>query len=138
MKQTRDEIAKLVGIILAAFLIVVLAWLFIYALLGALTDGGRHLLASLLVFAVPAAYLIGLQVARSYKAGIEKGVDSAVAVHKGVMSYRPAVAASPQTVLDEWSRPGTPALDDIRIRRIDDPDRLLMIEQQFDGVRGAQ
>ena len=75
MKQIRDDLTKLIGLAVAGLVIVGAIVLAVYAVIGAMTDSGRHLLATALVFAVPLAYVLGLQVAKSHRRGIERGLD---------------------------------------------------------------
>ena len=75
MKQVRDEIAKFIGLFVIGLTLIGLLGIAVYLIIGVLTDTGRHLLATALVFAVPGAYLLGLQVARSHKAGLQQGIN---------------------------------------------------------------
>ena len=75
MKQVRNEVAKFIGLFVIGLTLIGTMVLAVYLILGALTDMGRHLLATALVFAVPGAYLLGLQVARSHKAGLQQGIN---------------------------------------------------------------
>lgn len=70
-----DGLARFIG--LAVLVLVVVGGLIalVYGVIGELTDEGRHILATALVFAVPGAWLLGWQVARAHRAGIERGID---------------------------------------------------------------
>lgn len=70
-----DEMTKFVGLFVIAVIVAALAIGLVYGLLGYLSDNGRRLLATALIFAVPGAYLLGLQYAKSHRAGIERGLD---------------------------------------------------------------
>ena len=74
-QQFFDDMAKFVGLFVIAVIVAGLVIVLTYGLLGYLSDNGRRLLATVLVFAVPGAYLMGLQVAKSHRAGIERGLD---------------------------------------------------------------
>lgn len=75
LKRVGREIALMVGLIVIALIIGGLLVWTVYSVIGTLTDNGRHWLAVGLIFAVPGAYLLGLQVARSHRAGFERGLD---------------------------------------------------------------
>ncbi len=70
-----DDMAKFVGLCVIAVIVIGLLIGLVYGLLGYLSDNGRRLLATALIFAVPGAYLMGWQVAKSHRAGIERGLD---------------------------------------------------------------
>ena len=74
-QQFFDDMAKFVGLFVIAVIVAGLVIVLTYGLLGYLSDNGRRLLATALIFAVPGAYLMGLQVAKSHRAGIERGLD---------------------------------------------------------------
>jgi hypothetical protein len=74
-QQFFDEMTKFVGLFVLAVIVAGLCIALAYGLLGYLSDNGRRLLATALIFAVPGAYLMGLQVAKSHRAGIERGLD---------------------------------------------------------------
>jgi hypothetical protein len=74
-QQFFDEMTKFVGLFVLAVIVAGLCIGLAYGLLGYLSDNGRRLLATALIFAVPGAYLMGLQVAKSHRAGIERGLD---------------------------------------------------------------
>lgn len=75
MKQIRDDLTKLIGLAVIVLILAGAAVLAVYAIIGGLSDTGRHLLATALVFAVPLAYVLGLQMAKSHRSGIERGLD---------------------------------------------------------------
>ena len=74
-KEFFDDMAKFVGLCVIAVIVIGLLIGLVYGLLGYLSDNGRRLLATALIFAVPGAYLMGLQYAKSHRAGIERGLD---------------------------------------------------------------
>ena len=74
-QQLFDDMAKFVGLFVIAVIVAGLVIGLTYGLLGYLSDNGRRLLATALIFAVPGAYLMGWQVAKSHRAGIERGLD---------------------------------------------------------------
>ena len=94
LKRVRNEFLMFVGltvIVLAMGGAVVWG---VYAVIGELTNEGRHILATGLVFAVIVAYLLGLQVAKSHRAGVERGLDLKIGARERVQqSTRPAAAA---------------------------------------------
>ena len=70
----------------------------VYGLLGYFDDNGRRLLATALIFAVPGAYLLGWQFARSHRAGIERGLDLKLGGRERTQqATRPSVAQSVPT-----------------------------------------
>jgi hypothetical protein len=96
VKQLRNELVKWFGLIVGVLIVIGAAVLAIYTLLGALTDGGRHWLATGLVFAVPLAYALGLQVAKSHRAGLEKGVALKLTARERTAAIKPASVATAQ------------------------------------------
>ena len=74
-KRIRNEFAFYVGLTVIILAVLGGIGLGIYALIGELTPSGIHLLATGEAFAVLFAYWLGLQVARSHKAGFQQGID---------------------------------------------------------------
>ncbi len=75
LKRMRNEFLMFVG--LAVIVLVIgggIVWA-VYSVIGELTDPGRHWLATGLAFAVPIAYVLGLQSAKAHRKGIERGID---------------------------------------------------------------
>lgn len=56
--------------------------LVVYALLGELEKTGLQIVATVLLFALPVAYVFGLQTAKAHTRGLEHGVDVKVAAQK--------------------------------------------------------
>ena len=101
MKQIRNEIAKFIGLFVIGLIAIGALVLIVYAIIGALTDTGRHILATALTFAVPTAYALGLQVAKSHKAGLQQGIDLKLSARERAQQPRPvATTASPATRFD--------------------------------------
>jgi len=96
MKQLRNELVKWFGLVVGALIVVGAAVLAVYTLLGALTDGGRHWLATVLMFAVPLAYVLGLQVAKAHRSGLEHGVDLKLTARERTAAIKPAQAVIAQ------------------------------------------
>ncbi len=93
MKKYLDDMAKFVGVFVIALLIGGAIVAAVYFVLGSFTDQGRHWLATALVFGVPGAYLLGLQVAKSHKAGLQHGIDLKLgAKERAQQAARPSVA----------------------------------------------
>jgi len=97
LKRIGREIALVIGLIVIALVIGGLIVWAIYSVVGTLTDNGRHWLAVGLTFAVPGAYLLGLQHAKSHKAGLQQGLDLKLSARERAhQSARPVpVAAQP-------------------------------------------
>ncbi len=70
-----NEFSRLLGMAILALLIVGGVIAGVYLVIGEFTDEGRHWYATALTFAVPIAYAIGLQYAKSHRAGLERGID---------------------------------------------------------------
>jgi hypothetical protein len=64
-----------VGLVVIVLIVIGIIGYAMYSLIGELTPQGIHLLATGLTFAVLGAYWLGLQVARSHKAGFKQGID---------------------------------------------------------------
>jgi hypothetical protein len=73
--QWLDDMAKFVGLVVIAVVIAGIAIALVYGLLGYLSDNGRRLLATGLIFGVFGAFLLGLQVGRAHVRGVERGLD---------------------------------------------------------------
>ncbi len=74
-KRIRNEFAFYVGLTVIILVVIGGIGYGMYALIGQLTPGGIHLLATGEAFAVLFAYWLGLQVAKSHKAGFQQGID---------------------------------------------------------------
>ncbi len=75
LKRVRNEFLMFVGLAVIVLVIgggIVLA---VYSVFGEFTNEGRHWLATGLAFAVPIAYILGLQTAKAHRKGIERGID---------------------------------------------------------------
>ena len=94
VKRIRNEFLMIVGLVVIVLIIGGAIVLGVYAVIGELTNEGRHILATGLVFAVPLAYLLGLQVAKSHKAGVERGIDLKIGARERAAA-RPAVTPGP-------------------------------------------
>jgi hypothetical protein len=95
MKQVQDDIGRLIGLGVAGLVIGSATVGLVYAVIGGMSEAGRHILATALVFALPLAYALGLQVAKSHKAGIEHGVDLKVSATQRAAQKPPAIDLSP-------------------------------------------
>jgi hypothetical protein len=96
LKRVRNEFLMFVGLAVIVLLIGgAIVW-GVYGVIGELTNEGRHILATGLVFAVPGAYALGLQIAKSHRAGIERGLDMKIGARERVQqSARPTVTPGP-------------------------------------------
>lgn len=93
MSEVKKKVYEALGFSVITFTLIGGAIALVYGLIGELSDQGRHLLATGLVFAVVAAYLLGLQVARSHQSGIKAGLDLKLGARERVQA-----AAKPQPV----------------------------------------
>ena len=75
IKRIRNEFFFFVGLTVVALTVGGLVIYGVYTVIGELTDEGRRILSTALVFAVVGAYLLGLQVAKSHKAGFKAALD---------------------------------------------------------------
>ncbi len=92
LKQFRDELARFIGLVLMGFGVIAVVAAVVYGLIGNLSETGIHILATALVFAVPGAYALGLQQAKSHRAGIERGLDLKLgAKERAQQAARPTV-----------------------------------------------
>ncbi len=73
--QYLDDMAKFVGLFVIAVVIAGIVIALVYGLLGYLSDNGRRLLATGLIFTVFGAFLLGLQVGKAHVRGVERGLD---------------------------------------------------------------
>lgn len=96
LRRIGREVALVIGLIVIALIIGGLLVWAIYSVIGTLTDNGRHWLAVGLVFAVPLAYALGLQVAKSHKAGIERGLDLKIGAAQRQSTVKPTVQPTPK------------------------------------------
>lgn len=95
MSKIVNELARLLGMAILALLIVGGMVAIVYVIFGEFTNEGRHWLATGLAFAVPAAYVMGLQYAKSHRAGLERGLDLKLGARERAQQ-RP-IAAPPAT-----------------------------------------
>lgn len=126
LKQLRDDVAQIVGAIVIGAVIIGLAALLIYIILGSFSDAGRHWFGVVMVFAVLAAYALGLREGKAHRAGIERGVDIKVAAFErthrvGAIHESPRPAPSAAAAPD-WNALLPPRMDAARIvtRHADD------------------
>ncbi len=75
LRHIGREVATFIGLLVIGLLVVGAIGLGVYALLDQLTDDGRHLLATALIFALPIAYLLGRREAKAHRVGLERGID---------------------------------------------------------------
>jgi hypothetical protein len=94
LKRVRNEFLMIVGLVVIVLVIGGAIVYGVYTVIGELTDAGRHWLATGLIFAVPTAYLLGLQVARSHRAGVERGLDLKIGARERVAT-KPVVTPGP-------------------------------------------
>ena len=73
--QYLDDMAKFVGLFVIVAVIAGIVIALVYGLLGYLSDNGRRLLATGLIFTVFGAFLLGLQVGKAHVRGVERGLD---------------------------------------------------------------
>lgn len=89
-----DEMFRFVGIFIALCLAVVIVGVLIYGVLGYLDDkpGNPHrVLATLLVFGIAGAYVLGRREGNAHRSGLEHGVDLKVSTAQRA-PVRPTVA----------------------------------------------
>ena len=96
LKRVRNEFLMYVGLVVIVLAVGGLLVWGVYTVIGTLTDNGRHWLAVGLVFAVPLAYALGLQVAKSHKAGIERGLDLKIGAAQRQSTVKPTVQPTPK------------------------------------------
>lgn len=96
LKRVRNEFLMLVGLAVIVLIIGGAIVYGVYTVIGELTDNGRHWLAVGLSFAVPLAYLLGLQVAKSHKAGIERGLDLKIGAAQRQPPVKPVTQSTPK------------------------------------------
>jgi hypothetical protein len=70
-----DDMAKGVGLFVIAAVIVVLLIALVYGLLGYFEYNSLRLIATVLVFGVFGAFVLGLQVGKAHVKGVERGLD---------------------------------------------------------------
>ena len=75
------EMAKFVGLVVLAVIVIGLLIGLTYGLLGYLSDNGRRLLATALIFAVLGAFVLGLQIGKAHVKGVERGIDLKIGAH---------------------------------------------------------
>lgn len=103
MKGYLDDMFKFVGLLVIALLIGGAIVAAVYFVLGSFTDQGRHWLATALVFCVPGAYLLGLQIAKSHKAGLQHGIDLKIGARERMKQATPQAApAQPSAPARSW------------------------------------
>ncbi len=87
-----DQMARFAGLVVLAVIVFGLLIGLTYGLLGYLSDNGRRLLATALIFAVLAAFALGLQVGKAHVKGIERGIDLKVGARERTQpTARPVV-----------------------------------------------
>ena len=94
-RELRDEVAKFVGLFVIIGLSSAVAVGLVYGVLGSLTDTGRHILATALIFAVAGAFVLGLQVGKAHVKGVERGLDLKIGAKERAQAARPVVMAQP-------------------------------------------
>jgi hypothetical protein len=97
--QYLDDMAKFVGLFVIVLVIAGMVIALVYGLLGYLSDNGRRLLATALIFAVFGAFLLGLQVGKAHVKGVERGLDLKLGAKERAQT-RP-VAAQPAARFDD-------------------------------------
>ncbi len=73
--QYLDDMAKFVGLFVIVLVVAGIVIALVYGLLGYVSDNGRRLLATGLIFAVFGAFLLGLQIGKAHVRGVERGLD---------------------------------------------------------------
>ena len=71
--QWLDDMAKFVGLCVIAVVIAGILIAVVYGLLGYFDDNGRRLLATVLIFAVFGAFLLGLQIGKAHRGALNAG-----------------------------------------------------------------
>jgi hypothetical protein len=95
-QQFFDDMAKFVGLFVIAVIVAGLAIGLVYGLLGYLSDNGRRLLATGLIFAVLGAFVLGLQIGKAHVKGVERGLDLKLGAKERAQAAR-AIVAQPST-----------------------------------------
>ena len=67
--------AKFVGLFVFAVVIAGILIAVVYGLMGYFADSGHPLLATVLMFGVVSAFLLGLQIGKAHVKGVERGLD---------------------------------------------------------------
>lgn len=93
MNEIKKKFYEALGFSIVSMLIVGGSITAVYLIIGELTNEGRHILATGLVFAVIAAYLLGLQVSRSHTTGFKRALDLRLDAKPTV---RPAAPIAPR------------------------------------------
>ncbi len=114
MKQVTNEFARFLG--LGIMLLAIVGGLIaaVYLVIGEFTNEGRHWYATVLTFAVPIAYVIGLQYAKAHRKGLEHGIDlklgareraqqRPIAATPAMPSAAPSPAAQAATRAARWN-----------------------------------
>lgn len=96
MTEVKKKLYEAIGFSIVSMLIVGGSIAVVYLVIGELTDTGRHILATALVFTTIGAYLLGLQVARSHKQGFKQALDMRLDVRQPAkqLAPKPATAAA--------------------------------------------
>lgn len=93
MTEIRKKFYEALGFSIVSMLLVGGSITAVYLIIGELTDQGRHILSTGLVFGVVAAYLLGLQVSRSHTTGFKRALDLRLDAKQ---TPRPFVASAPR------------------------------------------
>jgi len=96
MTEIRKRFYEFLGFTIVSMLLVGGSITAVYLIIGELTDQGRHILATGLVFGVIAAYLLGLQVSRSHTTGFKRALDLRLDAKQTARPAAPLRPAAPQ------------------------------------------
>jgi hypothetical protein len=92
-----DDMAKFVGLFVIIVIAVGIVVVVVYGLLGYFDDNGRRLLATVLIFAVLGAFLLGLQIGKAHVKGVERGIDLKLGGRERAQQITRPVVTQPTT-----------------------------------------
>ena len=105
-KEITNEIARFVGMVVLGVGCLIGVVLLVYGVLGNLSDTGRHMLATALIFLIPIAYVLGLREGKAHRSGLERGIDIKLGARERAQA-RPSVAqpvTPPSAPAREWDQ----------------------------------
>lgn len=96
MTEVKKKLYEAIGFSIVSLTLIGGSIAIVYLVIGELTDTGRHILSTALVFTTIGGYLLGLQVARSHKQGFKQALDMRLDVRQSAkpLAPKPAPAAA--------------------------------------------